>query len=177
MESIRNQYQKFGVKNFYSFHAGQYENPHESIINKSLIHVYRDWNLDFSKVLDLAAGKGEVTKALKKLGVTDIDAADGFLSKEYTRETGEPCFDMSFDDIMKGSLRGYSYSLIICSFALHLLDESKLPSFLLTLTESSDNLLIISPHKKPYIKEGWGWDLKKESEIDRVKTRYFVSTF
>ena len=78
---------------------------------------------------------------------------------------------------MKGSLRNYSYSLVICSYALHLLDEDKLPSFLLALTESTDSLLIISPHKRPYIKEGWGWDLEKEIEIDRVRTRHFVSTF
>lgn len=175
--SIRDKYQKFGVKNFYSFHGGEYKNPHESSIRKSIIYVYKNWNLDFSSVLDLACGKGEVTKILEDLGIRNIDASDGFLSKEYTKETGRQCFNMTFEDIMKGSLKNNSYSLVICSYALHLLDEDKLPSFLLTLTESTDSLLIISPHKRPYIKEGWGWDLEKEIEIDRVRTRHFVSTF
>ena len=175
--SIRDKYQKFGVKNFYSFHGGDYKNPHESAIRKSIVYILNNWNLDFSSVLDLACGKGEVTKIIEDLGIKNIDAADGFLSKEYTKETGRKCSIMSFEDIMKGSLRNYSYSLVICSYALHLLDEDKLPSFLLALTESTDSLLIISPHKRPYIKEGWGWDLEKEIEIDRVRTRHFVSTF
>lgn len=175
--SIRDKYQKFGVKNFYSFHGGDYKNPHELAIRKSISYVFNKWPLDFSSVLDLACGNGLITKILDGLGVRNIDAADAFLSKEYKKETGRKCFNMSFEDIMKGSLRNNSYSLVICSYALHLLDEDKLPSFLLALTESTDSLLIISPHKRPYIKEGWGWDLKKEIEIDRVRTRHFVSTF
>lgn len=176
MDSIRSKYQQFGVKNFYAFHGGEYKNPHEDAIRKSVNYIYQNWNLDFSKVLDLAAGKGEVTKILRDIGVRDIDAVDGFLSKEYSKETGKPCKTMTFDDIMKGSLRGSFYSLVICSYALHLLDNSKLPPFLYTLGESTDNLVIIGPHKRPYIKDTWGWVLEKEIIIDRVRTRHFSST-
>jgi len=176
MDSIRSKYKQFGVKDFYTFHGGDYKNPHELSIKKSIDYIYDNWNLDFSKVLDLAAGKGEITKILEIKGIKDIEAVDGYLSNEYMKETGKKCYNMTFDDISKGSLRGRFYSLIICSYALHLLEESKLPMFLLQLPEITDSLLIISPHKKPYIKDGWGWELKKEIEIDRVRCRYFAST-
>lgn len=175
-DSIRDKYQKFGVKNFYQFHGGEYKNPHEEAIKKSLKYIYEFWKLDFSEVLDLACGKGEVTKSLEELGVKNIDAVDGFLSKEYEKEIKKPCHSMTFDDIAKGSLKGHNYSLIICSYALHLLDYSKLPHFLWSMSEITDDLLIIDPHKRPYIKETWGWALEKEILIDRVRSRHFTST-
>lgn len=176
MDSIRSKYKQFGVKDFYAFHGGDYKNPHEPAIRESIDFIYNNWDLNFSKVLDLASGKGEVTKALEANGVTDIEASDGYLATEYTKSTGRKCYAMTFDDIIKGSLRGKNYSLVICSYALHLLEESKLPMFLLQLPQITDNLLILSPHKKPYIKENWGWELEKEIEIDRVRSRYFTST-
>jgi hypothetical protein len=176
MDSIRDQYKKFGVKNFYAFHGGTYQNPHEPVIRKSILYIYQNWGLDFSNVLDLACGKGEVTKILRDLGVKNIDAVDPFLSTEYEKETGEKCMKMSFEDIMKGSLKGKSYSLVICSYALHLLDYSKLPPFLFSLGESTDSLLIIGPHKNPPVKDTWGWTLENEIIIDRVRSRYFEST-
>lgn len=176
MVSIRSKYTQFGVKDFYTFHGSDYKNPHEPAIRETIDYIYNNWNLDYSKVLDLACGKGEITKALENNGVTDIEAVDGYLANEYIKNTGRNCYSMTFDDIMRGSLRGKYYSLVICSYALHLLEESKLPVFLLQLPDITDNLLILSPHKKPYIKEGWGWELEKEIEIDRVRSRYFTST-
>jgi hypothetical protein len=175
MDSIRDQYKKFGVKNFYSFHGGEYKNPHEPAIRKSILYIYQNWDLNFSKVLDLACGKGEVTKILEDIGVKDIDAVDPYLNKEYEKETGRNCMEMSFDDIMKGTLKN-SYSLIICSYALHLLETDKLATFLYSLGDSADDLVIVGPHKRPYIKETWGWILEKEIVIDRVRTRHFSST-
>lgn len=176
MDSIRSKYKQFGVKDFYTFHGGEYKNPHEPAIRESIDYICNNWDLDFSKVLDLACGKGEVTKALEANGVMDIEAVDGFLASEYTKSTGRKCYSMTFDDIMRGSLRGKNYSLVVCSYALHLLEESKLPMFLLQLPDITDNLLILSPHKKPYIKDGWGWELEKEIEIERVRSRFLTST-
>lgn len=176
MDSIRDQYKKFGVKNFYAFHGGEYKNPHEPAIRKSILYIYQNWGLDFSGVLDMACGRGEITKILKDIGIKNIDAVDPYLSDEYEKETGNNCMKMSFDDIMKGSIKHNSYSLVICSYALHLLDYSKLPFFLFSLGESTDDLLLIGPHKNPPIKETWGWALEKEVVIDRVRSRYFKST-
>lgn len=118
-DSIRDKYQKYGIKNFYQFHSGEYKNPHEKSIEKSLNYIYNNWNLDFTNVLDLACGKGEVTKSLEKIGINNIEAVDGFLSKEYKKETNRPCLSMTFDNISNGFLKGRNYSLVICSYALH----------------------------------------------------------
>ena len=176
MDSIRGKYKQFGVKNFYAFHGGEYKNPHEESIRKSIRYIYENWDLNFRKVLDLAAGKGEVTKILQDIGVKDIDAVDGFLANEYEKEVDKNCMSMTFDDISNGYLKYKAYSLIICSYALHLLDYSKLPRFLWAMTEITNDLLVIGPHKRPEIKDTWGWALEKEIVIDRVRSRHFVNT-
>ena len=51
------------------------------------------------------------------------------------------------------------YDIIICSFALHLLtDPSELFALLYELSTKARWLVIIAPHKKPEIKDGWGWE-------------------
>ena len=177
MDSIRSKYQKYGVKNFYQWYYDQYKNPHEPIIHKSISFVNNNWNINFSNTLDLAAGKGEVTKSLLSLGYTNVDAVDAYSCKYYEDETNKKCDKISFDDIINGKLDNRHYTTIVCSFALHLLETSKLPIFLYKLTEISDQLLILSPHKRPEIKEEWGWSLKNEMTIDKVRTRLFNNLF
>lgn len=172
LESIRQKYQDFGVDNFYKNYANEYINPHEPIIKKSLIYINDNWNIDFSNVLDLAAGSGEVTKTLMELGYDNIEGLDPYTYKLYEERTGKFCHRMSFDDIMKGNLQK-NYSCIICSFALHLADVSKLPMIIWNISQMTKNFIILSPHKKPIIKEEWGMKLKKSVEIDRIKIRYF----
>lgn len=170
MDSVRSKYQKYGVKNFYQFNYDQYNNPHEPIINDSLKFVNENWKVNFSKTLDLACGKGEVSKALIKLGYNNIDAVDAYSCKYYITEH---CQTLAFDDIIKGALDNKKYSIVVCSFALHLLEISKLPTLLYKLTQISDQLLILSPHKRPEIKENWGWSLQNEMVLDKVRTRLF----
>ena len=177
MDSVRSKYQKYGVKNFYQWYYDQYKNPHEPIIDKSISFINDNWKIDLSKALDLAAGKGEVTKSLLKLGYTNIDAIDAYSCKYYKEETNRKCESISFDDIINGALDGKHYTTIICSFALHLLETSKLSIFLYKLTEISDQLLILSPHKRPEIREEWGWALQNEMMIDKVRTRLFNNIF
>ncbi|GAB1520784.1 hypothetical protein RhiTH_003872 [Rhizoctonia solani] len=52
------------------------------------------------------------------------------------------------------------YDLVICSFALHLLTTpGSLYELLSTLSYGARWLVVLEPHKKPEIKEGWGWTL------------------
>lgn len=99
-----------------------------------------------------------------------------FYQKNTKKETNRPCLSMTFDNISNGFLKGRNYSLVICSYALHLLDYSKMPHFLWAVSEITDDLLIISPHKRPYIKDTWGWELEEEIVIERVRSRHFSST-
>lgn len=48
--------------------------------------------------------------------------------------------------------------IVICSFALHLIESpSELFSLLWELSTKVKWLVVLAPHKKPEIKEGWGW--------------------
>ena len=170
MESIRDKYKLYGIKNYYQFHGGEYSNPHESAIDNVIRHIYDNWTLDFSNVLDLMCGDGAVTKTLINLGVEDVEGVDGYLCDLYMKKTGNPCRTISFDNIIEGELDG-NYSLVICSYSLHLLEPSKLPVFLYQLGNITKELLILSPHKKPEIKIFW--EIKNEIVIDRVRATHF----
>ncbi|KAL0960819.1 hypothetical protein HGRIS_005838 [Hohenbuehelia grisea] len=48
--------------------------------------------------------------------------------------------------------------MVICSFALHLIESpSELFSVLWELSNKSRWLVILAPHKKPEVKDSWGW--------------------
>ncbi|EIM85878.1 uncharacterized protein STEHIDRAFT_58524 [Stereum hirsutum FP-91666 SS1] len=48
--------------------------------------------------------------------------------------------------------------MVICSFALHLIESpSELFSLLWELSTKCRWLVVLAPHKKPEIKDGWGW--------------------
>ncbi|KAH7336926.1 hypothetical protein B0J17DRAFT_665458 [Rhizoctonia solani] len=52
------------------------------------------------------------------------------------------------------------YDLVICSFALHLLTTpGTLYELLSALSYGARWLVVLEPHKKPEIKDGWGWTL------------------
>jgi hypothetical protein len=133
------------------------------------------WTLDLSRVLDLAAGSGEATLALRELGAAAIDACDPYLFEQYERRTGQPCERLSFEDVAAGALAGRAYRLVVCSFALHLVDASRLPSVCLQLSLIAPALLVLTPHKRPEVREQWGWDSAGEFVWARVRTRLYRS--
>ena len=173
--AIRHEYESHGVEPFYRERGGEYRNPHEPIIARSIEIAARDWKLDLTHVLDLAAGSGEVTLVLRKVGATRIDAVDPYTFKAYERRTGKPAGRQTFEQIARGALAGCNYSLIVCSFALHLLERSRLPLVASQLSLIGNSLLIITPHKRPQIREEWGWKLTSEMVVQRVRTRWYQS--
>lgn len=173
--SIRNQYQIHGVEDFYKKHGNEYSNPHEPIIRSLMSKVLNDYDLNFDKVLDLAAGKGEITNILYDNNIKNVNAIDPYTFEVYQKETGNACERLSFDDIQTGKLNGRYYNTIICSFALHLADESKLPNICWNLSQICDNLVILTPHKRPEIKSEWGFELESEIKEDKVRVRIYKS--
>lgn len=173
--SIRNAYEKYGVKAFYQNFGDNYRNPHEAIIVKIIEKLNNNENLDFTKVLDLACGSGEVTLALKKLAYNNVDGIEPYTNKAYFERTGKQAEKYFFADIEQGVLSKRLYTTIICSFALHLVKLSRLPILLYQLSIISPSLLIITPHKKPVIKPEWGWILLDELIIERVRGRLYQS--
>lgn len=174
--AIRQAYQASGIVGFYRDRGEDYRNPHEPAIRQSLIAVAQDWNLDLTNVLDLAAGSGEVTLALRDLGAGRIDGIDPYTFEAYRRRTGQAAGYESFEQIADGALAGRNYSLIVCSFAMHLVERSRLPGLCYALSRIGDALLILTPHKRPEIRSDWGWELTRERVIQRVRSRLYKST-
>jgi hypothetical protein len=138
--------------------------------------VAGDWILDLSHVLDLAAGSGEVTLALRGLGVGRVEGIDPFTFEAYQARTGQTAGRETFGQIAEGALAGRRYSLIVCSFALHLIEPSRLPKLAQQLADISDRLLILTPHKRPQIRSAWGWEIEREIVVQRVRARLYRST-
>jgi SAM-dependent methyltransferase len=174
--AIRNQYEEHGVEGYFSNFGAEYRNPHEPVIAEALKLAVERWRLDLSRVLDLACGSGEVTLALRELRCRELDGIDPYTGEAYLARTGRTAEPISFEQIAEGALAGRRYSLIVCSFALHLIDVSWLPALLAHLGLISDRLLIVTPHKRPEIKTEWGWTLEDELSIDRVRARIYRKT-
>ena len=175
--SIREGYESYGIQGFYERFSDGYRNPHELAIRKVLRLAIKKWDIDLRKVLDLACGSGEVTLTLESLGCTDIDGIDPYTYKAYLKRTGKNAEPYTFEQIALGILTGRKYSLIICSFALHLLEVSRLPVLVYQLSLIADSMIIITPHKRPYLKEEWGWVCLDEIVVEGVRARFYKHTY
>jgi hypothetical protein len=174
--SIRGEYESHGVEAYYRRFGGRYRNPHEPAVVRSVTEAVRRWPLDLSRrTLDLAAGSGEATLALRSVGAGAIDGVDPFTHEAYTARTGLPCEQVGFGEVAGGALSGRSYGLIVCSFALHLCEPSRLPGVAAALSLLAPSLLVLTPHKRPLLRAEWGWDLAGEIVVERVRTRRYRS--
>ena len=171
--SIRGEYEQHGVQGFYEQYGDQYRNPHEVAIRATLERAIALWQFDLSHVLDLACGSGEVTLKVWELGCTQVDAIDPYTGAAYLERTGRAAESFTFEQIASGALTARHYSLIVCSFAMHLVEESRLPTLAYQLSLIADRLLILTPHKRPEIDARWGWELAGEIVEDRVRARAY----
>lgn len=172
MEAIRNQYAKVGVETYYETNADTYINPHEPIITE-LIHESTDI-IDYGdSVLDLCCGNGLATKVLEQK-VKHIVGNDPYMCRQYTEQTNRYCYDYDFKQLAQ-SCPIDKVDTIICSFALHLCDESLLPNVLYNLSLIADTLVIITPNKKPTI--NMFWELQNEIVKERVRLRIYKTKY
>src|SRR4051794_21989972 len=126
--AIRTQYQRLGVEPFYRDAGAHYCNPHGPQLAAALRRACAVWRPELSRrVLDLAAGSGEATLVLRELGARQVDGIDPFTFAAYEDRTGQPAERFTFEQIAAGALAGRDYSLIVCSFAMHLCESSRLP--------------------------------------------------
>jgi SAM-dependent methyltransferase len=174
--AIRTQYQRLGVEVFYRDGGADYRNPHEPQLATALRRACALWRLDLSRrVLDLAAGSGEATLVLRELGATQVDGIDPFTFAAYERRTGQPAERFTFQQIAAGALAGRDYGLIVCSFAMHLCEPSRLPALATQLAMIGDSLLVLTPHKRPVLQRALGWGLTGELLEQRVRCRCYRS--
>lgn len=172
-DSIRAAYQRSGVRGFYQRCGAHYRNPHETSIHALITRSIQHWSLDLSHVLDLACGSGEATLALWAAGARQVTGIDPYTSDAYQRRTHQAAERYTFDQIVAGALSTRQYSLIVCSYALHLVEESRLPQLGVQLSVISEMLLVITPHKRPLLKTEWGWDLRGELREARSRARCY----
>jgi len=166
-DSIRENYEKFGVENYYKNYASTYINPHINIIEKLVDEIILD--LRGRKLLDLCCGTGAVTNILSD---EDIKGLDPYTFRVYTERTNRYCYPFSFKDIAMGKLTE-NFDIIICSFGLHLCEKSLLPTLLWQLSKISETLIIITPNKNPDCSKSV-WVLVDERIIDRVRMRIYL---
>lgn len=170
MVSVHESYQNLGVDQFYSDHPYDYVNHHtKPIINH--LNSLQDLFSDSNSILDLCCGDGLVTKHLsnqyKHLTFMGIDP---YLNQRYENEAGFPCLDWDFLKLSK-EIIPKQFDVIVCSFALHLCPNTMLSQVLFNLSQVSNNLIIISPHKKPSIDQFW--TLYEHSTFDRVHMKHY----
>ena len=103
-----------------------------------------------------------------------IDGMDPFTGPAYLARTGRHAEPVDFAAIAAGALAGRSWSTIVCSFALHLVESSRLPALGRRLAELAPTLVVVTPHKRPVFREGWGWKVPPvELQHDRVRLRIY----
>lgn len=177
-DAIRPQYDEHGATEYYRKFGATYRNPHEPVVRTLIEQAAHEFPFDTTaRVLDLACGSGEATLALREVGCTSIEGIDPFTSIAYLERTGQEAEDFSFEDAVQGVLSSRHYELCVCSFALHLAPNSVLPNLCLQLALICKTLWIITPHKRPHIKEEWGWKFREEIMLSRVRLRVYDSKF
>lgn len=152
--SVRAGYEELGVEDYYLKHSDDYSNPHINII-KAIFDNSECYNYIGTNILDLCCGSGEVTNILKNENFNNIEGLDPFTASAYKRNTGKKCLIYNFKDIVNGALNNKRYDTIICSYAMHLCEESMLNILLYQLSLIADTLIIITPHKRPKIACWW----------------------
>jgi SAM-dependent methyltransferase len=173
--SIRGEYEKHGVAGYYQQFGSAYRNPHEWAVRQAVHAAVKTWDLDLAHVLDLACGSGEATLALREAGAAHVDGLDPYTAGAYQARTGAPAKGLSFEAVAAGALEGRRYSLIVCSYALHLLALSRLPRLAYQLSRLAPVLVVLTPHKRPDLRPEWGWRLLGELRVERVRVRAYHS--
>lgn len=174
--SIRGEYERLGPDAYYRLHGHAYRNPHEPAVGRALRVAAGRWAPDLSRVLDLAAGSGEATLALRGLGAGHVDGVDPFTHEAYARRVGRPAERFTFEDVAAGAVAGRQYSLVVCSFAMHLCDPSRLPGLATQLALVAPRMWVLTPHKRPHLQHAWGWELSDEFVVERVRAREYRSS-
>ncbi len=145
-DAIRNQYSKLGATGYYQAFGKDYENPHFQEIRALLFqNAHR---IDYSQVLDFCCGSGEVSIVLREMGYPLPLASDPYTNEAYHNNFNQNCLPLSFEEVIQGHLKG-QFSAIICSFAMHLCPKKQLFPLTYQLFQHTDQLIIITPHKRP----------------------------
>lgn len=142
MPGIYDQYQKYGVDDYYKQFSKKYKNPHEEKIKELYLKYIINIVQREHTILDIACGEGLMCKLINKLNDNyNVKGSDPYFKNKFCH------FDYSFADVALGKVVD-KYDIVTCCYAYHLLDNSWHFSFLNSLAEITNIFIIISPSKK-----------------------------
>ena len=189
--SVRGAYDELGAEAFYAAHGDSYTNPHEHVLAAALASALTVWQASgmlgerrIERVLDVASGSGEASVAFRNWCETQpthatptIEACDPFTHQAYETRVGRSAERWSFADICGGVIEEdrRRYSLLLCSFCLHLLEKGWLHVTMAALARSAEFMIVCTPHKRPSIEAATGWDQLDERVHERVRVRLYRS--
>lgn len=175
-DSLRAGYEAYGVDGYYARYGADYQNPHEEVIAEAIALAHARRPLPAGRVLDLACGSGEATLAIAALGDAErrFVGCDPYTGAAWRARVEYPLLTHDFAAIAAGALDGEGrFDLLVCSFALHLVERSRLPGILWALSRAGRELLLLSPHKRPAVEHAF--DQIDGFEHERVRVRRFVA--
>jgi len=171
MLKIYNQYQKYGVKDYYQNFSEQYFNPHQDRIKSIYIKHIKDIISRNTTILDIACGDGLISRLVNQYNQNNnVTGTDPYFTNQYTK------FNFSFEDIALGKLNGYKYDLVTCCYAFHLIDNTWKYNFLTELASITSQFIIISPSKKITIDHPL-WTVIEEIREDKITLKLFRKKF
>ncbi|CAK9071523.1 unnamed protein product [Durusdinium trenchii] len=135
--------------------GASYVNPHEPRLSEALHIALDQWQEHLS---------------------SPLRAADPYTFEAFERRVGRRCHHWSFQDVADGVLEEEPiYDLVLCSFALHLLERSWLTCTVSSLARRARLLVVATPHKRPLIERKTGWEQVAEVLHARVRVRLYRS--
>jgi SAM-dependent methyltransferase len=170
-----------GAEGWYRDRGAAYVNPHEPAVIAAVAHAVGWWpELFVGEILDLCCGSGEVSLALRSVGVRAdaITGCDPYTGRAYLARCGRDALSFSFAEIAEGALADRGFTTVVCSYALHLCDASWLPRVCFALRDSASNLVVVTPHKRPELRPSFGWTLVEEhrDRVHRTRLRRYTAT-
>lgn len=171
MNGITNQYRKIGVDKYYEDFSFEYENPHKGNVISCLEKIYdKKW----SNILDLACGDGLISKWIKFYNQdAEIIGCDKFMHDRYQKETGNFCYQHSFEDIANHKVSfDTHFDVIICSYAIDLVPSSYMAKLLWELSNISNNLLLIRPNN--HLIESYEWTLSNKIKVEKSRATLYT---
>jgi hypothetical protein len=161
MLKIYNEYQKYGVENYYKKFSNEYINPHEDKITNIYNKHIKELINKADKIIDIACGDGLICRLVNQYNNNfNIEGCDPYFNNKYCK------LNLSFEDISKGKLLN-EYNVGICCYAYHLISSELRYDFLTNLALLLDKFIIITPSKKIIINHPL-WNVSKVIREDKI---------
>jgi hypothetical protein len=105
-----------------------------------------------------------------------VTGCDPYTGEAYLARIGCKAMPHSFDDIARGAMAGQAYSLVVCSYALHLVESGqKLGEMCWQLSQLAPHLLVISPNNRPEMRGPYL--LQEAAHVGKARMRLYKSEY